>query len=183
MKRTFSLLALLAAVLVSALPLAAQQNRLSPHETISQVVDGNRVMVVYGRPYTKHPKTGEVRKIWGGLVPYGKVWRVGADEATLFITQKPLLIGDTAVPTGAYTLFLLPSDDGSAKLIINKDLGGWGLSYAEKDDLARVDLKKAALDAPVNQFTIAIAKAPGGGGLLKLSWENTEYSVPFTVQK
>ena len=113
---------MLAALIVSTLPLLAQQKRVSPHETISTVIDGNRVTVVYGRPYTKNPKTGEVRKIWGGLVPYGKVWRTGADEATLLITQKPILFGDAVVPAGVYTLFTLPQADGSAKLIINKQM-------------------------------------------------------------
>ena len=66
-----------AAAVAGALPLAAQQKRISPHETISKVIDGNRITVIYGRPYTKDPKTGEMRTIWGGLVPYGKVWRTG----------------------------------------------------------------------------------------------------------
>src|SRR5271170_5400305 len=57
-------------ILASALPLMAQKQRVSPHETISSVIDGNRVTIVYGRPYTKDPKTGEPRKIWGGLLPY-----------------------------------------------------------------------------------------------------------------
>ncbi len=81
-------LILLAAVIACALPAAAQQKRISPHDTISTVIDGNRVTIVYGRPYTKDPKSGEVRKIWGGLVPYGKIWRTGADEATLLTTNK-----------------------------------------------------------------------------------------------
>jgi hypothetical protein len=101
------------------------------------------------------------------------------------ITQKPITFGDTTVPAGAYTLWTLPNEDGSAKLIINKQIGQWGVgpgSYDEQQDLARVDLKKATLDTPVNQFTIALVKnAPGG--TLKLEWENTEFSAPFTVQK
>jgi len=105
----------IAAILVSALPLMAQQKRISPHETISAVIDGNRVMIVYGRPYTKKPGTSENRKIWGGLVPYGKVWRTGADEATLLVTQKPIVFGETTVPAGAYTLWTLPNEDGTAK--------------------------------------------------------------------
>ncbi len=183
MKKTLSFLAVLATLMFSALPLMAQQKRLSPHETISTVVDGSRVTLVYGRPYSKNPKTGEERTIWGGLVPYGKVWRTGADEATLLITQKPIVFGDTTVPAGAYTLFTLPQADGTAKLIISKDLGEWGLQYKEANDLARVDLTKATLDTPVPQFTMALTKTPGGGGVLKMSWENTAYSVPFTIQK
>lgn len=174
------------AIMFITLPLIAQQKRVSPHETVSAVVDGNRVTVVYGRPYTKDPHSGEMRKIWGGLVPYGKVWRTGADEATLLITQKPIMFGDTAVPVGAYTLFTLPQEDGSAKLIINKQVGQWGVgpgSYDEQQDLARIDLKKTALEKPADQLTIAISKDPSGGGVLKIIWEDTQYSAAFTVQK
>jgi len=176
----------IAVIAASTLPLMAQRQRISPHDTISSVIDGNRVTIVYGRPYTKDPHSGAPRKIWGGLVPYGKVWRTGADEATLLITQKPIVFGDTTVPAGAYTLFTLPEEDGSAKLIINKQVGQWGIgpgSYDEKQDLARIDLKKDALEKPVDQLTIAIARNPAGGGILKMMWENTQFSAPFTVQK
>jgi len=165
------------------MPLAAQQKRLSPHETISKGVDGNRIMIVYGRPYTKDPRSGEIRKIWGGLVPYGKVWRTGADEATLLITQKPILLGGAAVPAGAYTLYTLPQADGSAKLIVNRLVGQWGTEYSEKQDLARVDLKKDKADSPADQFTVAIDKAPEGGGVIKLIWADIQYSVIFTIEK
>ena len=101
------------ALVLSALPLMAQQKRVSPHETVSTVIDKNRVTITYGRPYTKDPKTGEAREIWGSLVPYGKVWRTGADEATILITQKAIMFGDTAVPAGAYTLWTLPNEDGT----------------------------------------------------------------------
>ena len=173
----------LATTCLALSPAAAQQHRASPHETISTVVDNNRVTVVYGRPYTKNPRTGEARKIWGGLVPYDHVWRLGADEATLLITQKPLMIGGTTVPAGAYTLFLLPRESGATQLIINKQLGQWGLQYSEKEDLARVDMKKGTLTSPVDQFTMAVEKSSSGGGTLVLKWETTEFSVPFTVVK
>ena len=176
-------LLIVAAIFVSSLPLLAQQKRVSPHETISAVIDGNRVTVVYGRPYSKDPKTGEARKIWGTLVPYGKVWRTGADEATLLVTQKPLVFGETTIPAGAYTLFTLPQADGSAKLIISKQLGQWGTQYDQQQDLARVDLKKDALEKPTDQFAMAVAKNPAGGGVLKIMWEDTQYSTAFTVQK
>jgi hypothetical protein len=178
---------LTAGALVACLsPLMAQQKRISPHETVSKVIDGNRVTIVYGRPYTKDPKTGQNRKIWGELIPFGQVWRTGADEATLLITQKTIQIGETAIPAGAYTLRTLPSEDGSAKLIINKQIGQWGIgpgSYDKEQDLGRVDLKKEALDAPVDQFTMAISENPAGGGVLKMMWESTAFSTPFTIQK
>jgi hypothetical protein len=171
--------ALIMTALLGALPLMAQQKRVSPHDTISAVSDGNRVTVVYGRPYTKDPHSGEARKIWGGLVPYGQPWRTGADEATLFITQKPILLGGTPIPAGAYTLFTQPAEDGSAKLIVSKQIGQWGTQYDEKQDFARVDLKKETLDKPVDQFTMALSR----NGELKMMWENTGYSVTYTVQK
>jgi hypothetical protein len=96
------------------------------------------------------------------------------------------MIGATEIPAGAYTLWTLPQEDGTAKLIINKQIGQWGVgpgSYDEKQDLARVDLKKDTLDTPVDQFTMAVAKNSSGGGVLKLMWEGTQFSAPFTVQK
>ena len=182
---TMKSILILAIAALGLLPAMAQQKRLSPHETVSAVIDGSRVMIVYGRPYTKNPRTGEVRKIWGSLVPYGAVWRTGADEATLLITQKPIVFGGTVVPAGAYTLWTLPAQDGSAKLIINKQIGQWGVgrgAYDENQDLARIDLKPETLPAPVDQFTMGVAKNTDGGGILKMSWENTQFSAPFTVQ-
>jgi hypothetical protein len=185
-----ALLVVLATIVLSGSPLMAQQKRVSPHETISSVVDGNRVTVVYGRPYTKDPKSGEPRKIWGGLVPFGKVWRTGADEATLLITQQDLQMGETTIPAGAYTLWTLPNEDGTAKLVINKQVGQWGQDYKdpkkvydEAKDLARVDLKKEATEKPVDQFTMSVGKNPSGGGILKMMWEETQYSIPYTVKK
>jgi hypothetical protein len=179
-----------AALLVGAVSLPAQQQKRaastggnSPHETTSAMIDGSRVTITYGRPFTNNPKTGEPRKIWGGLVPWDKAWRAGADEATLLITQQPLAFGDTTVPAGAYTLYVIPSESGTSKLAISKNLGGWGVPVNEKNDLARVDLKKESTDKPVDQFTMAVAKNPAGGGLIKLAWENTQFTAPFTVKK
>ena len=107
------------------LPLAGQQKRISPHETISKMINGDRVMVVYGRPYTKDPDTGQERRIWGDLIPFGEIWRTGADEATLLITQKTIVIGQSTVPAGAYTLWTFGSEDGAAKLIVNSRSANW----------------------------------------------------------
>jgi hypothetical protein len=176
---------LAAALAAQAQPAArvASTGGKSPHETTSAVIEGNRVTVTYGRPFTKDPKTGEMRKIWGGLVPYGAAWRMGADEATTLITQKPIMIGGTEVPAGAYTLYFIPEEAGTSKLAISKSVGAWGIPVNEKNDLARVDAKKSEADKKVDQFTMAVTKNPDGGGLIKWSWENTQYSVPFTVKK
>ena len=177
-----SLLCALAVASVVAPSFAAAPKRISPHETISGVVSGCRVTVVYGRPYTKDPKTGEPRKVWGGVVPFGQVWRMGADEATMLVTEKPLVVGDVTIPAGAYTLYMLPAEDGSAKLIVSKQLGQWGTVYKEDMDLARIDMKKAAADPAADQFTMAVAK-DGKGGVLKATWDTVAYSLPFTVKK
>lgn len=163
---------------------AQPRPRTSPHDTISARIDGNRVTIVYGRPYSKDPKTGQIRQIWGTLVPYGKVWRTGADEATLLLTQQPIELGGTVIPAGAYTLYTLPAADGTARLLVNKQIGQWGADpYDEKQEFARIDLKKEPLGTPLDQFTMAIEKNPAGGGVIKLLWENTQFSVPFSVKK
>ena len=183
MPKLMSVVIALTVAAAGALPLPAQQDRRSPHETISAVVEGNRVTITYGRPYRKDPRTGEPRKIWGGLVPYGKVWRTGAVEATMFVTQKAIVIGGKTVPAGAYTLYTQPEEDGQARLIITTSLGQWGIPYEPGHELARVDLKRDPLQTTVEQFTMAVEKNPAGGGLLKMTWENTQFSVAFTVAK
>ena len=167
----------------ASLAIAADKPRVSPHETITGDIDGATVTIVYGRPYTKDPKTGAPRKIWGELVPFGKVWRTGADEATLLTTTQPLDIGGASVPAGTYSLYTQPEANGSAKLIINKQTGQWGTKYDEKQDLARIEMTKMAFDKPVDQFTMSIEKNPAGGGTLKLTWENTQYSVSLKAKK
>lgn len=184
--KTISSLLVIGLLAAATLPSTAQQRqRTSPHETVSAMIDGNRVTVTYGRPYTKDPRSGTMRKIWGGIVPYGQVWRTGADEATTLITQKPLAFGDVTVPVGACTLWILPAEDGSAKLIFNKTIGQWGAgpgSYDEGSDIGRIDLKKDTLDKSVDQFTINVSRNESGGGVLTFSWENTQYTAPFTVK-
>jgi len=176
-------------------PLSAQtpqppRPRTSPHETVSTVLGeratGNRITITYGRPYTKAPKTGEVRKIWGGLVPWDKPDRLGADEATLLLTQKPLALGDgkTVIPAGAYTLYIVPSETGPSKLAFSKALGKWGVPVDETQDVARVDLQKSPLEQPVDQLTLAVEKAATGeAGTLKIQWETTQFSLPIASAK
>jgi hypothetical protein len=172
-----STLFVLTALALTSPLFAEEKPRVSPHETVNATVGGAKITIVYGRPYSKDPKTGEKRKIWGTLVPYDKVWRMGADEATLLTTDKDITIGGTAVAAGKYSLYLWPTEAG-AKLIVNKQTGQWGTKYDEKQDLVRIDLKKAAADKPVDQFTIAV-----DNGAVKLMWEDTQYSAPIAAKK
>jgi Protein of unknown function (DUF2911) len=173
------------AMIASAWPAVAQEKaRVSPHDVVTWTGDGHRITIFYGRPYSKDPKdANNIRKIWGGLVPHGKAWRTGADEATVFISQKSITVGDKAIPGGtAFTLYTIPTENGPTKLVFNKELGLGGEQYDEKQDFVRIDMKKEPLDKRVDQFTIAFDKNPSGpGAILKLMWENAQLSVPITV--
>lgn len=149
--------------------------RASPHETAQATIEGQTISITYGRPYMKG------RKIMGGLVPYGRVWRTGADEATTLKTAATLVIGGVTVPAGEYTLYTLP-DAASWKLIINKQTGQWGTEYLQDQDLGRVDMKMATLAQPIEQLTITIEPAHGGG-VLRLQWDTTDLTVPLAVKK
>lgn len=158
--------------------------RTSPHETISAKIDNNRVIVVYGRPYSKDPKSGKLRPIWGNLVPTDAVWRAGADEATLLITQQSITLGGTKLAAGAYSLYFLLGKDGNASLLVNRQIGQWGAEpYPENGEVARIPLTKTALESSVDQFTMGLEKDPAGGGVLKLVWETTQFSALYSVSK
>jgi hypothetical protein len=176
--------ALLLAAL-TAMPLAGQQARKSPHDTanvrLSPGYGQNLVTLTYGRPYTKDPRTGEPRKIWGGLVAWDKPYRLGADEATTFTTQQAITIGSATVPAGVYTLYMVPSDTGPSMLAISTSVGQWGEPLDDSHDLTRVELKKEAIDTPVDQLTIVLVKDPAGGAVMRISWEKTMFSVPIKL--
>jgi hypothetical protein len=145
---------------------------------VSAEIAGNKVEVTYGRPYSKKPGGTEVRKIWGALVPYGKAWRIGADEATNIKLEKGIKIGDATIPAGSYTLYLIPEENGG-KLAFSKTVGRWGVPVDQKHDLVRVDVKKESLSPARDQLAIAIEKADNGG-VLKIMWEDSQYVANFT---
>ncbi|WP_438480147.1 DUF2911 domain-containing protein [Oleiharenicola lentus] len=160
----------------------------TPHETTSAIIGerktGGRVTVTYGRPYSKHPRTGVQRKVWGELVKWNEANRLGADEATLLLTQKPLVIAGTTLPAGAYTLYIIPSETGATKLAFSSALGKWGVPVDETKDVARFDLTKSSLETSVDQLTIIVEndKSTPNTGKLKIQWETTQFTLPFTVQ-
>jgi len=121
------------------------------------------------------------RKIYGDLVPFGQVWRAGANEATTFVTSSEVVVGGKTVPAGSYTIFTLPALD-KWTLIINKKTGEWGIPYKyESDELARVDMKVSKLPAAVEDFTIAYDKSESGC-TLRMDWETTRASVDITAK-
>jgi len=138
---------------------------------------GNHVTVIYGRPYTKDPNNGNMRKIWGGLVKWDKAYRLGADEATTLIAERPIKLGGATLPAGAYTLYFVPSEKGSNKLVVSSFIGKWGIPVDETHDVIRVDVAKAKLSEPITQLTLALEGKPDGTGSLKIAWEETLFWV------
>lgn len=176
----YSRIALFAALLIGVafLGIAYTQRYTSPRGSAEMVLNGKKISVDYGRP-SMHG-----RKIMGELVPYGQVWRLGANKATHFTTEADLSMGGISIPKGTYTLFAVPAEK-SWKLIVNKVTGQWGIPYKpeyEKEELGRLDMQVAALPTPVEEFTISLEKS-GNGGLLKFDWEKTSASIKFSEKK
>jgi hypothetical protein len=147
----------------------------SPRDSVELIMTGKRLLIEYGRPSARG------RKIINGVVPYGTVWRTGANAATSFTTQADVVLAGVKIPHGAYTLYTLPSAK-QWKLIINKQTGQWGTVYNEKLDLARIPLKKKTLKLPVEKFTIALEPTTEKTGVIILMWEKTQLFIDFQVR-
>jgi hypothetical protein len=146
---------------------------LSPRDSVVGMVDGGSVSVAYGRP------TMRGRRIIGEVVPFGQVWRTGANEATHFRTDSDVLVGGMRVPAGSYTLWTEPGPD-TWTLIINKQTGQWGTVYDPAQDLARIPVRaETVAGEPVEQLTMRIEPASGGSATLVIAWENTRVLVPI----
>jgi len=155
---------------------ARQLGRVSPHESVSPTIDGSEMTITYGRPSMRG------RMIFGRLVPFGRVWCPGADEATTMESTRPLKLGELSVPAGPHTIWVLPTRE-TWKLIVSQEPSGFHTNHNPSADLGSLEMRKRALDAPVEQLTFAIVKnATGLGGSVTMTWETTEASVPFTVQ-
>ena len=159
---------------VAAATIQAQQDKSKrpspPASSKCELAGGKSVTVDYSSPRAKG------RKIFGGVVPYGEVWRAGANEATTFVTTADVMVGGQHIPAGSYTLFTIPAQD-KWTLIISKKTGEWGVPYPGADsDLTRVDMKASATSGPVENFTIAFDKG-AKGCTLRMEWENTRASV------
>ncbi|MEK6609659.1 MAG: DUF2911 domain-containing protein [Gemmatimonadota bacterium] len=149
--------------------------QLSTRDTVRATVAGASLWIDYGRP----AKRGRV--LFGStIVPWGEVWRTGANAATQFRTDRDLELGGVRLPAGFYTLWTIPSQSGW-KLLINSETGQWGTNHHANRDVFQLDMRVATLPQPVERFTIAVAP-DGQGGVLKLQWDATEASIPFTVR-
>jgi hypothetical protein len=161
-----------AALVVAGFAFIRITKSFSPAATVSSnVASGLRVTVDYSRPQKKG------RAIYGALVPFGKVWRTGANEATLISFSKDVDFGGAKVPAGKYSLFTIPAAD-KWTVILNSQTGQWGLSHDASKDLVQVSAAPEKHDAVTEQLTLALP--PTDGGLaLQIDWDQTSVRVPI----
>ncbi len=147
----------------------AQKPMPSPPDKAEGVIDGITVTIDYHQPSAKG------RKIMGGLVPYGEVWRTGANATTSIELSADAKIEGKTLAKGKYALFTIPGEN-EWTIIINKTIKWGNYSYSEADDVLRVKVKPSKTSSFVETFTIAIE-----GNKVAMSWENTK--VAFTISK
>jgi hypothetical protein len=150
--------------------------QLSPRDSASLSVGGARVSVNYGRPSLRGRTA-----VGGVLVPWGQVWRTGANGPTRLRTDRELEIGGARVPAGTYALYTLPTPTGWT-LILNRRTGGSGRDYVQADDFARVPVETAALASPVERLTIHMEPSGESAGVIRVTWEKTVVRIPFRVR-
>ncbi|HXW03601.1 MAG TPA: DUF2911 domain-containing protein [Vicinamibacterales bacterium] len=145
----------------------------SPHVKSEWTIDGANISIEYGRPSLKGRAEAE-------MMPPGKPWRTGADEATVLTTDKALKFGSLSLQPGSYTLNTQPGAEW--QLIVGKlgKPGQWGVPYQSSLEIGRAPMKAGKTTAPVDQLTISIDDTPAGG-TLRVEWGNTSASIPFTV--
>jgi DUF2911 family protein len=159
-----------------AIPSRAQGPLSPPAKAACKFSDGKTISVGYSSPRMRG------RKIFGDLVPFGEVWRAGADDATSFTTNADLLVGGKNVPAGRYTIFILPTQT-QWTLIVSSKIGEFGIPYpGEKYDFARIGMKLSKLPSPQENFTISFDPA-GASCSMKLDWETTRASIEIIEKK
>lgn len=170
---TLSLCLLLTATIATAEE-TKKKKPLSPPATAEAKIGGRNITVNYNAPSKRE------RVIMGELVPYGQIWRTGANAATTFTTDGDLMIGSVHVPAGSYSLFTIPGEK-EWTLIINKQTGQSGTQHDAAQDLGRTTMKVAAVKDTVETFAIDVKPAGAKSGTLSLTWENTTATVPVMV--
>jgi hypothetical protein len=142
----------------------------SPPATASVTVAGGTIDIHYNTPHMRG------RKIMGELVPYGKVWRTGANPATTLITSVPLTFGTLLVPAGTHTIYTLPSAD-TWQLIINNQTGQWGLTYDQAQDLGRTPMMAKPMTTPQEVMSISFENTTKISTEMHIRWETTDRYV------
>lgn len=147
----------------------------SPSAIAKSTFGGAAVVVGYSSPRRRG------RTILGSVVPYGEVWRTGANEATTLFADTSLNIGGATIPAGIYSLWTLPREDGSVDLIVNSQHGQWGTDYDSKNDVAHIPMTVTKVATPADDFAIKLVN--GSPGSLQIAWDTFVWSVPISVAK
>jgi tetratricopeptide (TPR) repeat protein len=145
----------------------------SPSQSVKQDFGISTIELNYSRPGMKG------RKIFGDLVPYGKVWRTGANSATRIKFSDDVSIGGQVLKAGEYAVYSVPNEK-EWEIIINKGSANWGTDYKQEDDIFRVKATPVKLDQPVETFTMQFANVKSGSADLQILWDKTLVSVPIT---
>jgi hypothetical protein len=161
---------------VASLNIQAQEMefpRPSPNASLSQNIGTTELTIKYCRPGVKG------REIWGKLVPYGELWRAGANEATVFTFSDPVMIEGKELPAGSYSFFTIPTQD-QWTVVFNKNTGLWGTTgYKEAEDALRIMVKPVAGDF-VERMSFVVSDVTDSSAVVELQWEKVR--VPFTVK-
>jgi hypothetical protein len=146
----------------------------SPHVKTEWTIDGANIAIEYGKPSVKGRSEAE-------LMPVGKPWRTGADEATTITSDKPLKFGSLSLPAGTYTINTEPGAS-SWQLIIGKlgKPGQWGVPYNATLETGRAPMSLGKAKAPAEQLTISIDDT-AAGATLRIEWGTVSATAPFTV--
>jgi Protein of unknown function (DUF2911) len=179
--KTFPIsLAFISGLMVASSALAADPPKVefpaaSPACTLKQHVGLTDIEIDYSRPSVKG------RDIFGGLVPYGKVWRTGANQATKIIFSTPVKLNGTEIPAGTYALMTIPGKD-EWTIIINKGAEQWGAyKYDEKSDVARIKATPIKIDRSIDTLAIDIGEITDDSSVLKIVWDKTIVPVKLEV--
>jgi hypothetical protein len=161
-------LSFLLAVLLIGFTACAQGNRPSPASKATGKVGDANITINYSAPSVKG------RTIWGELVPYGKVWRAGANEATTFETDKAITVEGKQLPAGKYSLFAVPGQE-EWQIIFNSQTGQWGTQHDAAKDVLTVNVKPVASSAMNEQLKYDVT-----GNGIALKWDKIE--VPVSIK-
>ncbi len=151
------------------------KSRPSPDDVVTATVGGKNVTVEYSRPSKKG------REIFGALVPFGRIWRTGANEITILTVEGDFMVGKVHVPKGSYGVYTIPGKTGWT-LVLSKTVKGWGTEYNEAQDLGRTPMKVGKTASPVEQLTISVEAVGGNRGVLKIAWDTTEATVDLMAR-
>ena len=153
--------------------------RVSPKDVVKFELNDTQLQVLYNRPYKKG------REVFGALVPFNKVWRTGANEATTFTTNKNLMVDGVSVPKGEYTLWTIPNDT-IWKVYFNTKQYPWGVDEhmqpmrESKYDLTEIEAPVMAIDNTVEQFTIAFDNSTDNLKMT-MAWDKTKIEIPMEI--